>query len=159
MKTLLTLINEYRVNPTESLQNIIWKFIMNEDNGHYFANIDAYNDEGDWIEYGENLRIKKIQPHTFVATEVVKNTFGGYFCLFHLVKISDYSEIQIEEYKDNYPEYKDIFADDEFFAAACIAAVSGLEGAQTSYLAEDDIALEAWLHEWKNNFPKRENKE
>ena len=109
MKTLLTLINEYRVNPTESLQNIIWKFIMNEDNGHYFANIDAYNDEGDWIEYGENLRVKKIQPHTFVATEVVKNTFSGYFCLFHLVKLSDYSEIQIEEYKDNYPEYKDIF--------------------------------------------------
>lgn len=145
MKSLLTLIDEYRENPTDKLKNIIWKFIMNKDNGHYFANIDAYNDEGDWIEYGDNLRVKKIQSSLFGATEIVRNTFGGYFCLFHLVELSDYSEIQIEEYKDNYPEYKEVFDDADFYAAACIASVQGVDGAQSSYLAEDDIALEAWV--------------
>ena len=145
MKTLLTLINEYKQDPNDALQKIIWKFIMNEENGHYFANINAYNDEGDWIKYGENLRIKKIQPGFFAATEVVKNTFGGYFCLLHLVKLSDYSETQVEEYKDIYPEYKEVFDDTEFFTAACIASVLGVDGAHASFLAEDDIALEAWV--------------
>lgn len=145
MKTLLTLINEYKQDPNDALQKIIWKFIMNEENGHYFANINAYNDEGDWIEYGNNLRIKKIQQGIFVATEVVKNTFGGYFCLLHLVKLSEYSETQVEEYKDINPEYKEVFDDAEFFAAACIASVLGVEGAHTTFLAEDDIALESWI--------------
>lgn len=145
MKTLLTLINEYKQDPNDALQKIIWKFIMNEENGHYFANINAYNDEGDWIEYGNNLRVKKIQPGLFAATEVVRNTFGGYFCLLHLVKLSSYSEMQIEEYKDINPEYKDVFDDAEFFAAACIASVLGVDGAHATFLAEDDIALESWI--------------
>ena len=101
MKTLLTLINEYREEPSETLEKIIWKFILDKGNGHYFANINAYNDENDWIKYGENLRLKKIQAGVFAASEVVRNTFGGYFCLLHIVNLSEYSELQIEEYKDN----------------------------------------------------------
>ena len=145
MKTLLTLINEYRERPSEALQNIIWNFILDEENGHYFADIYAHNDENDWIEYGDNLRLKKIHTGVFAATEVARNTFGGYFCLLYLVSLSEYNEIQIEEYKDNYPEYKDVFEDDDFYAAACIASVLGVDGAHSSFLAEDDIALEAWV--------------
>ena len=31
MKTLLTLINEYKQEPSDALQKIIWKFIMNKE--------------------------------------------------------------------------------------------------------------------------------
>ena len=155
MKTLLTLINEYRDQPSDSLKNTIWKFLMDEKNGHYFADIDACNDDGDWIEYGDNLRIKKISSHLFAATEIVKNTFGGYFCLLHLVKLSDYTEDQISEFEENYPEYKDVFNDEEFYAAACIASVLGVEGAHSSYLAEDDIALEAWVARMEDQYAEK----
>lgn len=152
MKTLLTLINEYKEQPSEALESTIWKFILDEQNSHYFENIDACNDEDDWIEYSDSLRVKKIQPHVFVATEIVKNTFGGYFCLLHLIKTSEYSMLQLDEYKENYPEYKDIFCDEEFFAAACIASVAGVDGATSSYFAEDDIALEAWVTKMEEQY-------
>lgn len=154
MKTLLTLINEYREEPSETLEKIIWKFILDEGNGHYFANINAYNDENDWIKYGENLRLKKIQAGVFAASEVVRNTFGGYFCLLHIVDLSEYSELQIEEYKNNYPEYKDVFDNAEFYAAACIASVLGVDGAHSSFFAEDDIALEAWVARVEEQYSK-----
>ena len=68
MKSLLTLINEYKEKPSEQLRNIIWKFIMADENGHYFENIAAYKDDGEWVLYGDNLRLKRIMPHVFIAT-------------------------------------------------------------------------------------------
>ena len=152
MKSLLTLINEYKEKPSEQLRNIIWKFIMADENGHYFENIAAYKDDGEWVLYGDNLRLKRIMPHVFIATEVAANSFGGYFCLFHIIKLSDYSAIQKEEYKENYPEYMNVCDDEEFFVAASIASVLSVDDAESTFMAEDDIALEAWIARMEDKY-------
>ena len=97
MKSLLTLINDYKNNPNEYLSNKIWSFLLNEKNGHYFEKIDACKDENDWIEYGEYLRIKMISNNLFVATEIARNTFGGYFCFLYLIDVRDYTDEQLKE--------------------------------------------------------------
>lgn len=145
MKSLLTLINEYKEKPSEQLRNIIWKFIVSDENSHYFENIPAYKDAGEWVQYGENLKLKKLMPNIFAATEVVENTLGGYFCLLHIIKLNDYSAIQLEEYKDNFPEYRSVYDDEDFFAAASIASVLSVDDAESTFMAEDDIALESWI--------------
>lgn len=144
MDTLLTLIKDYKTNPSDKLHDVIWKFITAEENAHYFEDVYIGMDANAWVEYGDNLRIKKIQPQQFIATEIVRNVNGGYFCLLHSVNLTEYSREEIEEHKDNFPEYMGVYDDEDFFAVAAIASVAGVDDALSIYLAEDDIALEAW---------------
>jgi len=145
MKSLLALIREYRNNPNELLHDKIWAFLLNEKNGHYFEKIYAYKDEKDWIEYGENLRVKKISNDNFIATEIARNTFGGYFCFLYLIDVCSYTDEQIKDVMDLFPEYKDVFDDVNFYKAASVAMTLSVDDARETYLAEDDIALESWV--------------
>ena len=159
MKSLLTLINDYKNNPNEYLSNKIWSFLLNEKNGHYFEKIDACKDENDWIEYGEYLRIKMISNNLFVATEIARNTFGGYFCFLYLIDVRDYTDEQLKEAMDLFPEYRDVFDDERFYAIASIAAALSVDDAKVTYLAEDDIALEAWIARMEDEYFPKADKE
>ncbi len=141
--TLSALLAEYKQQPTEKLRNDILEFLLTIKNPECIDRQLCFTTD-DWILFGKNLRIKRSVGRTFFATE----TFEGaqkYIGFCYRIFLDDYTFQEIDAYKKNCMDFADNAPDDDYFAAASIAATLDEQAAVDRIVVDSKNQIDVWL--------------
>ncbi len=140
---LSALIAEYKQRPTENLKNAILELLLTIKNPESIDRQLCFTTD-DWILFGKNLRIKRSAGRTFFATE----TFEGaqkYIGFCYRIFLDDYTFQEIDAYEKNCMDFAEKAPDDDYFAAASIAATLDEQAAVDRIVVDSKSQLDAWL--------------
>ncbi len=151
MKTLATLISEYKSQPMDGLKQEIIDFIFNEENLHLFEDIFVYRNYTEWVDYGNGLKLKRLNHGKYLATEVF-NSGIGYMCYCYTIDLTAYSPNSLDAYRNNCPDYKHSSPDDEFFTAAAVASAFAVENADSMCIVSNLLEVDAWFAKIEKEF-------
>lgn len=144
MKTLSALISEYKETGEESLKKMIWDFLMTEDNINLFKDIFVYRDDSDWVEYENNIRLKRLCPKVFLATQVLQTLGERYACYCYRLNLADYSEKVLEAQRNSNLRLERFSPDEEFFTAAALLTSISPENAIKVQVANGMLEVDNW---------------
>ncbi len=153
MKTLAALIREYKKTMSEDDKEKIFDFILDDDNISLFEDIFVYKNHTEWVDYGDGLKVKRIEHGRYLATEVFDSGVG-YICYAYKIDLSEYSPRALEEYRRNCVQYSKVSPDDEFFAAASVAAAFTVENSETMCIVSSLVELDSWFVKIEKEFLK-----
>ena len=148
MGKLTDMVGEYKKNPSVSLKNRIFDYILTLDNLDAFDQTESESAEGvinaEWIEFDNNIRLKKAGEQRYIVTEVFGIPNRGFICYCFRIDLSDYTASEIASYAENCQQYESQAPDKEVFSAFAVAMAYNPKESVDPFLANDESALKAW---------------
>lgn len=141
--TLSSLIAEYKQRPTEKLKDDILNLILTIKNPECLDRQLCFITD-DWISFGKNLRVKRNDGRIFFATETF-SVSGKYIGFCYQISLDDYTFQEIDAYKKNCKEFEVKSPDDDYFAAASIAATLDEQSAIDKIVVTSKNQIKTWL--------------
>lgn len=144
MRTFKTMLEEYEACPSDRLKDELVNRLLQVADPSKLDELDLLKNEG-WVQYGDNLRIKRLYDRTFLAAEVYSYAEDKRMCFGYRVDLDNYSPMQLDAYRDNCREFEEISPDEDYNAAASVVAALDEDEAFSQYIALGSAAYQNWL--------------
>lgn len=146
MRTFETMLKEYKACPSDRLKDELVNRLLQVAEPSKLDELDLLKNEG-WVQYGENLRIKRLYDRTFLAAETYAYAEDKRMCFGYRVDLENYSPMQLNAYRDNCREYEAISTDEDYNTAASVVAALDEDEAVSQYIALSPESYENWLEQ------------
>ena len=147
MQHLSELIRQYKAAPSEQLKDEILNYlIMLEESGRLIVSGDeAMLEINDWVEFKDNIKLKKKEAGIYAAAEMYPFPDGSYMCYYYEIILKNYTNSQLEEYKNNCRELSEDTPDGEFFSALAVAVSHNPDESDNVFMAPNQTAAQLWF--------------
>lgn len=99
----------------------------------------------DWVAFRDNIKLKKKEAGIYAAAEMYPFPDGSYMCYYYEIVLENYTNSQLEEYKNNCRELSENAPDGEFFSALAVAVSHNPDESDNVYMAPNKTAAEQWF--------------
>lgn len=79
MRSFKTMLAEYKASPSDRLKDELINKLLQVADPSKLDELDMLKEQG-WVQYGENLRIKRLYDRTFLAAEAYSYAEGKKMC-------------------------------------------------------------------------------
>lgn len=138
------MLAEYKVSPSDRLKDELINRLLQVADPSKIDELDMLKEQG-WVQYGENLRIKRLYDRTFLAAESYSYAEDKKMCFGYRVDLGDYSPMQLDAYCENCREYEEISPDEDYQAAASVDTALDVKEAASQYIALSTESYKDWL--------------
>lgn len=144
IRTFKMMLEEYEACPNDRLKDELVNRLLQVADPSKLDELDLLKNEG-WVQYGDNLRIKRLYDRTFLAVEAYSYAENKRMCFGYRVDLDNYLPMQLDAYCDNCREYEEISPDEDYNAAASVVAALDEEEAVSQYIALSQESYQNWL--------------